>query len=687
MKINLNESFEHLYELGEDYSSDEMNNIRPDYIKEAREYKDDGTFVITDIDNEENVNEAFSDKKYFYIIYSDINHVNSQAAVAANDEEDAVNKLFNEYLSDGHDLEIISIEEIDEEEFEGLRSDFNNSPMNNLKVIEESREYKDDGTFIITDIDHNDDTSYEESLNEQIIIPEDFEIAFDEPTPPQQLLDPIKLELVQPENNLPIEQNSREEITNSNDVSFFAAAVMTAYQNANKWLDSVKEVLYTDLSCPFFSSFVHKLAHTMPGRFDKFGDILHTTNMKIPYPATPEISREPSNITEAFDIIFQVLEQIKLALNDFIQATDVTYHGMACSAEACLNDIESEYPMLNRLRDKWNQCNNDMVDFDKYVCQYIDHKDDLLESLNNKNINEAMDTNDVLAKLKNVQPGAFAVKVIYKSPLPVSKRALKAGSVSVNPDECYRITTRLGRIKVRYYNTKFAKDRAAMGAIQTHQPPKGFKGPENEEEQGLLYYSISSNEPYLILQQGNVKNGTSAEYYVDGERVDFAKVQDLVDQGVFTSKAAEPVEDRNYMLIKLASIEDIIVKEKEQDSHESLELHKLTEDHHRESIPIVKYWLDYDGKEIIYGLDTATNALDIILKTLKNNPTFIENYDLLNIGIIYLDIDANKKVDDGDWALWCNPAQDEDDMQIGGDWDDAFKELAKVLNIDLSYYE
>jgi len=61
---------------------------------------------------------------------------------------------------------------------------------------------------------------------------------------------------------------------------------MEAYQNANKWLDTIKEYVYTDLSCVFFSSFIHELAHTMPERFDKFGDILHTLNIKVPYPAT-----------------------------------------------------------------------------------------------------------------------------------------------------------------------------------------------------------------------------------------------------------------------------------------------------------------------------------------------------------------------------------------------------------------
>lgn len=180
-----------------------------------------------------------------------------------------------------------------------------------------------------------------------------------------------------------------EPIEDASPIELSAEAVMTAYQNANKWLDSIKESIYTDMNSPFFSSFVHKLAHTMPERFDKFGDILHTCNIKVPYPATVAIEREPADVGESIDMIFVILEEIKKSLNNFIQVTDVSNHGMACAAETLLNDIESEYPMLYRLQGKWNQC-HDTVEFDKYVMQYVDHKDDLVESLN-KSLTESDD--------------------------------------------------------------------------------------------------------------------------------------------------------------------------------------------------------------------------------------------------------------------------------------------------------
>lgn len=154
--------------------------------------------------------------------------------------------------------------------------------------------------------------------------------------------------------------------------------VMSAYQNANKWLDSIKETVYSDFGCVFFSSFIHSLAHTMPERFDKFGDILHTCNIKVPYPTTNEIVNEPKDITEVFKQVFDILDSIKAALNTFIKCTDIEYHGMACAAETLLNDIEAEYPMLYRLRTEWEACNNNIIEFDKYVNQFVATKDSLL---------------------------------------------------------------------------------------------------------------------------------------------------------------------------------------------------------------------------------------------------------------------------------------------------------------------
>ena len=93
----------------------------------------------------------------------------------------------------------------------------------------------------------------------------------------------------------------------ANPVLSAAEQVMASYQNANKWLDSIKEFVLMDLGCVFFSNYIHNLAHTMPARFDKFGDILHTADIKVPYPATAAITTMPSDIPSVFQQVLDIL--------------------------------------------------------------------------------------------------------------------------------------------------------------------------------------------------------------------------------------------------------------------------------------------------------------------------------------------------------------------------------------------
>lgn len=157
-----------------------------------------------------------------------------------------------------------------------------------------------------------------------------------------------------------------------------ANAVMCSYQDANKWLDIVKEHLLMDLGCVFFSTYVHNLAHTMPVRFDKFGDILHTADIKIPYPATTYIPYELSDINSCFNAIFETLGRINESLRSFINSTEGTsYHSMACSAEELLISIDSESTNLHRMQRAYANC-GDIIKFDAWVGRYVDHLDSIL---------------------------------------------------------------------------------------------------------------------------------------------------------------------------------------------------------------------------------------------------------------------------------------------------------------------
>lgn len=212
-----------------------------------------------------------------------------------------------------------------------------------------------------------------------------FDKDFDDAVDALEKSEVEKTEFEEVKEDLAIEP-AQEVVISGDCVEATATNVMAAYQNANKWLDIIKEFAYTNLGCVFFSSYIHNLAHTMPVRFDAFGDILHTINMRIPYPETPYIPQEPSDVDGIFTGIFMVLDSIKNSLNEFIKCTDEQYHGMACAAEGCLNDIEGEYPTLFRLQQEWTNCGGDLAKFDKYVGQYIKEKENLTESLNEENI-------------------------------------------------------------------------------------------------------------------------------------------------------------------------------------------------------------------------------------------------------------------------------------------------------------
>lgn len=165
----------------------------------------------------------------------------------------------------------------------------------------------------------------------------------------------------------------------SNPVLIAAEQVMASYQNANKWLDSIKEFVLMDLSCVFFSNYIHNLAHTMPARFDKFGDILHTADIKVPYPATAGIPNMPSDIPSVFQQVLDILGAISTSLRGFIKITqDTEAHAMSCSAEELLVDIEGEYTDLYRLRRAYNS-SQDIIKFDKYVNHYINSKNTLID--------------------------------------------------------------------------------------------------------------------------------------------------------------------------------------------------------------------------------------------------------------------------------------------------------------------
>lgn len=89
-----------------------------------------------------NLKEGLDGENCYYVTYVDPEGFSCQAVIKAIDSEEAEELLYDEYYSSGDDIEIESIEHIDEEAFDGLVADFRGSSFYDklLKVINESRE-------------------------------------------------------------------------------------------------------------------------------------------------------------------------------------------------------------------------------------------------------------------------------------------------------------------------------------------------------------------------------------------------------------------------------------------------------------------------------------------------------------------------------------------------------------------
>lgn len=147
--------------------------------------------------------------------------------------------------------------------------------------------------------------------------------------------------------------------------------VMKSYQDANRWLDIIKEDLLINKGTFFFSEYIHNLAHTMPVRFDAFGDILHTANILVPYPPTEDIPYSLEDIPTIFKAIFDILSRISKSLREFIEITGGTkYHSISCKSEELLIDIDTEFENLHRMRKAYDIC-QDPMKFDKYLHIYL----------------------------------------------------------------------------------------------------------------------------------------------------------------------------------------------------------------------------------------------------------------------------------------------------------------------------
>lgn len=154
--------------------------------------------------------------------------------------------------------------------------------------------------------------------------------------------------------------------------------VMTAYQNANKWLDTIKEHVLINLHLPYFSHIIHELAHTMPSRFDQFGDILHKEGLMIPYPSTEEWSKSIGDVHNTISHIFDILDNIIESLNRFRQTADLVSHSMSIDCDELINDISNEYQFFNLIDSQVEYFGQNLLGWDESVYRYWCEKDNLI---------------------------------------------------------------------------------------------------------------------------------------------------------------------------------------------------------------------------------------------------------------------------------------------------------------------
>lgn len=158
-----------------------------------------------------------------------------------------------------------------------------------------------------------------------------------------------------------------------------AREVIGAYQTANRFLDTTQEVLYIEYGMKYLSRLVHNLAHEMPKRFDKFGDMLHERHLMTEYASTPELDwrEELKSVDDCFAMVIRVLESVQEALEKFHVVTDnAEFRPMALKTEEFMLQISEDYTMFLQLWKRFNVEKGSLTSFDSYCAKFLHDEDD-----------------------------------------------------------------------------------------------------------------------------------------------------------------------------------------------------------------------------------------------------------------------------------------------------------------------
>lgn len=150
-----------------------------------------------------------------------------------------------------------------------------------------------------------------------------------------------------------------------------ARNVSNACLLGNRVGDTIKETLRCRLHVVHTSDFFHEIAHKCLEYLDEFADILHTANLEQEYPPTEALGEPIEDIDKAFDVFTDAMRDIKLALYEFIQASDnAETKAMSIGAEDILEDVDEDFAKLITAWNAW-KANGSELSFDKWIAGYM----------------------------------------------------------------------------------------------------------------------------------------------------------------------------------------------------------------------------------------------------------------------------------------------------------------------------
>ena len=154
-----------------------------------------------------------------------------------------------------------------------------------------------------------------------------------------------------------------------------ARAVIAAYQDGNRVLDTIQEYVLIEEGMPNLSRAIHLQAHAYPARFDDFADMLHERHLMAEYPATAEMDwrEELKGLDDVFRCILAAMEDIHDALEAFRAVVDnAKFRPMALKAEELMTQNSADYTKFLEMWARWDTDGGSRTSFDSWVRHYAE---------------------------------------------------------------------------------------------------------------------------------------------------------------------------------------------------------------------------------------------------------------------------------------------------------------------------